>query len=58
MQTSITRNRDWARHISEYCQATAPYATPLLEICKDLFAQLSDTRSRLAAEEVDVLVKK
>jgi len=59
MQTSITRNRDWARHISEYCRAAAPYATPLLEMSKDLFAQLSETRSRLATEEyVDAIVKK
>ena len=59
MQTPITRNRDWARHISEYCRAAAPYATPLLEMGKELFGQISDTRSRLATEDyVDALVKK
>ena len=58
MQTSITRNRDWARHASEYCRAVAPYATPLLEMGKELFAQISSTRERLHAEEyVESIVK-
>lgn len=50
MQT-IIRNRDWARHAAEYCRALAPYATPLLEISKDVFSQISDTRARLEAQE-------
>ena len=59
MQTSITRNRDWARHASEYCRAVAPYATPLLEMGKELFAQISSTRERLHAEEyVEAIIKK
>lgn len=57
MQTPI-RNRDWARHAAEYCRALAPYATPLLEISKDVFSQISHTRARLEAEEhVEALIE-
>ena len=52
-------SRDWARHISEYCKAIAPYATPALEMSKELFAHISSTRQRLAQEEyIEALVKK
>ena len=58
MQTSPTHNRDWARHVSEYCRAIAPYATPLLEMGKDLFAQISSTRGRLQAEDyIEAIIK-
>lgn len=57
--TQIARTRDWARHISQYCKAIAPYATPMLEIAKDMFEQISTTRERLHAEEyVEAVIKK
>lgn len=57
MQT-ISTNRDWARQASEYCRAIAPYATPILEMGKDLFAQISITKRQLDAEaHVDALIK-
>ena len=58
MQVSATRNRDWARHFSQYCRAIAPLATPAFEIARDIFHEISTTRSSLQAEEsIDALIK-
>ena len=55
MQISPVK-RDWARSASEYCRAVAPYATPLLETAKDLFASISATRDKLQVEETEQLI--
>ena len=58
MQIPPTRNRDWARHFSQYCRALAPLATPAFEIARDIFHEISTTGSSLEAEEsIDVLIK-
>ena len=57
MQISPVK-RDWARSASEYCKAIAPYATPLLETAKDLFASISATRDQLLVEQTDSIIGK
>lgn len=47
------KTNNWASHTSEYCRAVAPYATPLLEVCKDLFSAVGETRQRLQLKEVE-----
>jgi hypothetical protein len=52
MQTKTAQD-NWARHTSEYFRAIAPHATPLLEVCRDLFSAVGDTRQKLLTQKVE-----